>query len=226
MFTGIIEATAPVATIEATPHGGRITLDQVPFTGDVRVGESVAVNGCCLTATEVIPSVGGGRIQFDLLAETLRVTNLGRLARNSRVNLERALRAGDRLSGHYVQGHIDAVAEIIDFSPVGHDHRLEVALAREFQACVIPRGSIAIDGISLTIAEIAPHSIVCWIIPHTASVTNLKTRRQGELVNVEFDLIGKYVSRWGEVTRSPTASISGGADGARTRDLSRDRAAL
>ncbi|MFN0130323.1 MAG: riboflavin synthase [Verrucomicrobiales bacterium] len=200
MFTGIIEATATVATLEATSLGGRIALAQVPFAGDVRVGESVAVNGCCLTVTAASPSCDGGVLQFDLLAETLRVTNLGRLAPNSQVNLERALRAGDRLSGHYVQGHIDAVAEILDYSPAGHDHRLEVALAPEFQASVIPRGSIAIDGISLTVAEITRHSVVCWIIPHTASVTNLQTRHQGDLVNVEYDLIGKYVSRWREVT--------------------------
>jgi len=202
VFTGIIEATAAVTAIETTPHGGRITLDRVPFAGDVRVGESVAVNGCCLTVTTATPSSDGGVLEFDLLAETLRVTNLGRLSPGARVNLERAMRAGDRLSGHYVQGHIDAVAAILDYSPAGPDHRLEVALAPEFQASVIPRGSIAIDGISLTIAEITRHSVICWIIPHTAAVTNLQSRHKGDLVNIEYDLIGKYVSRWRDIDRS------------------------
>lgn len=196
MFTGIIESAAEVAAVEATPTGGRLVLRGVPFTGQLALGESVAVNGCCLTVTDAEQDRDGGTVRFDLLAETLRVTTLGRLTPGALVNLERALRAGDRLSGHYVQGHIDTVAAVLDFSPQGQDHRLEVALLPEYQRHVIPRGSIAIDGISLTIAEITPHSVVCWIIPHTAAVTNLHTRRPGEALNIEYDLIGKYVARW------------------------------
>jgi riboflavin synthase len=198
MFTGIIETTAEVDTVEAMPTGGRFSLRAVPFAGDLTVGESVAVNGCCLTVTTADPAREGGTVGFALLAETLRVTNLGRLAPGALVNLERALRAGDRLSGHYVQGHVDTVAEVLDFSPHGQDHRLEVSLPAAFQRNVIPRGSIAIDGISLTLAALEAHSVVCWIIPHTATVTNLHTRRAGDLVNVEYDLIGKYAARWSE----------------------------
>lgn len=198
MFTGIIETAAEVAAVEATPAGGRFTLRTVPFAGDLTLGESVAVNGCCLTVMAADPVLDGGTVCFDLLAETLRVTNLGWLAPGTLVNLERALRAGDRLSGHYVQGHVDAVAEVLDFSPRGQDHRLEVALPEPFRRNVIRRGSIAIDGSSLTLAEITPHSVVCWIIPHTAAVTNLHARRAGDLVNVEYDVIGKYVARWQE----------------------------
>ena len=178
--------------------GGRLLLRGVSFSGELAVGESVAVNGCCLTVTQADPSEDGGTVGFDLLAETLRVTNLGRLQPGSLVNLERALRAGDRLSGHYVQGHVDTVARVVDFSPHGPDHRFEVELPSAFRASVISRGSIALDGISLTVAEITPSSLVCWIIPHTAAVTNLRVRRPGDFVNVEYDVIGKYVARWRE----------------------------
>lgn len=195
MFTGIVECAAETSHVEATPQGGRVALRGVPFAEELTHGESVAVNGCCLTVTRVEP---GGVVWFDLLAETLRVTNLRRLVPASRVNLERALRAGDRLSGHYVQGHVDTVVEIFDYSAHGQDHRLEVALPEAFERHVIPRGSIAIDGISLTVAELRETSVVCWIIPTTAQVTNLHTRRAGELVNVEYDVIGKYVARWAE----------------------------
>jgi len=198
VFTGIIESAAAVQQVESTPSGGRLTLCGVPFCHELTVGESVAVNGCCLTVTQADASCDGGTVAFDLLAETLRVTNLGALKPGSRVNLERALRAGDRLSGHYVQGHVDAVVRVIDFSPHGQDHRFEVELPPAYQAHVISRGSIALDGISLTVAEITPASLVCWIIPHTAAVTNLQTRRTGDGVNVEYDVIGKYVARWRE----------------------------
>jgi riboflavin synthase len=205
VFTGIIEIAAEVAAVEATATGGRMALRGVPFAGELAVGESVAVNGCCLTVTGAEPQRDGGTVRFDLLAETLRVTNLGRLGTGSLVNLERALRAGDRLSGHYVQGHVDTVVEVIDFSPCGQDHRFEVALPAAFSSHVIPRGSIALDGISLTVAEITPASVVCWIIPHTALVTNLRARRRGDLVNVEYDLIGKYVARWREASTGPVS---------------------
>jgi riboflavin synthase len=192
MFTGIIECAAAVNSVQTTVTGGRLVLRGVPFAAELARGESVAVNGCCLTVT----SAGtDGAVTFDLLAETLRVTNLGALEPGSLVNLERALRAGDRLSGHFVQGHIDTTAEVIDFSPQGQDHRLEITLDAAFQKNIIPRGSIAIDGISLTIAEVNPSSLVCWIIPHTAAITNLSSRKPGHRVNVEFDIIGKYVHR-------------------------------
>lgn len=195
VFTGIIEAAVEVAAMEATSAGGRIVLRGVPFADSLVLGESVAVNGCCLTVTAADAKVAGGTVRFDLLGETLKVTNLGHLAPGAVVNLERALRAGDRLSGHYVQGHIDTVAEVLDLWPHGRDQRLEVALPDAYQRNVIPRGSVAIDGISLTIASITRRSLVCWIIPHTAAMTNLQSRKPGDLVNVEFDLIGKYVAR-------------------------------
>ncbi len=194
MFTGIIEATGRVASLTTTPAGGRLELTGVPFADALAVGESVAVNGCCLTVTEATQAA----VRFDLLAETLRVTNLGALQPGGLVNLERAMAAGGRFSGHYVQGHVDATARVLDFTPVGQDHRLEVELPAEFARSVIHRGSITVDGISLTVAELSAGSFTCWIIPHTAAVTNLAGAGRETRVNLEFDLIGKYVARWFE----------------------------
>jgi riboflavin synthase len=192
MFTGIIEAAGAVEALRAGAGGARLELADVPFAGELAVGESVAVNGCCLTVTAADRD---GRAGFDLLGETLAVTNLGRLKPGSLVNLERAMRLGDRLSGHLVQGHVDATSEVIDFSPRGSDHRLELALPDGFGHLVIPRGSIAVDGISLTLAEVNAGTLLCWIIPHTAAVSNLRAIQPGDRVNLEFDMIGKYVAR-------------------------------
>src|SRR5262249_42261585 len=136
----------------------------------------------------------GDRVSFDLLAETLRLTNLGALSPGARVNLESALGAGAKLGGHFVQGHVDTTAEVLDFSPHGSDFRLEIALPAEFAQYVAFKGSIAVDGISLTVAEVHDGnaaSFVCWIIPHTREVTNLAARRKGGRVNLEFDLLAK-----------------------------------
>jgi riboflavin synthase len=139
--------------------------------------------------------VTGTALVFDLLHETLKRTNLGILAPAHRVNIERALPADGRIGGHFVQGHIDCTSEILELSRHGDDHRLEVSVPAEFQRFVVFKGSIAIDGISLTIADVGVSSIVAWIIPHTFEVTNLQTRRPGDRVNMEFDVIAKYVAR-------------------------------
>lgn len=191
MFTGIIEHAGRVRSLVRGETGARLVLGGVPFAAELALGESVAVNGCCLTVT----AVENGDASFDLLAETLRVTNLGALETGGVVNLERALRAGDRFSGHYVQGHVDGKSEILDFSPAGSDFRLEIALAAEFRSLVVSRGSICVDGISLTVAELKEASFVCWIIPHTRAVTSLQAARAGARVNLEFDVLAKYVQR-------------------------------
>jgi len=158
---------------------------------DAALGDSIAVNGCCLTVTKRLVD----EVSFDLLEETLKRTNLGDLTPGSKVNLEPALGAGAKMGGHFVQGHIDTTAEVLDYSAHGADHRLEVALPREFAQYVISKGSICIDGISLTVAELREKSFVCWIIPTTHEVTNLAARRAGERVNLEFDMLAKYVER-------------------------------
>ena len=134
-------------------------------------------------------------LTFDLLAETLARTNLGELAPGTPVNLERALAAQARLGGHFVQGHIDTASRVLAFEKVKADHRLEIALPKDFARYVVFKGSIAIDGISLTVAEVLDESFAVWIIPHTLAVTNLRARKAGESVNLEFDLLAKYVER-------------------------------
>ena len=194
MFTGLVIETGEIVSLTRTGESARLTL-RAPATGpSAQIGDSIAVNGCCLTVT----AREGERVTFDLLAETLRLTNLGSLAPGSRVNLEPALGAGAKLGGHFVQGHVDTAAEVLDFSPHGPDFRLEVALPAEFAQYVAFKGSIAVDGISLTVAEVhdgSAASFVCWIIPHTREVTNLAALRKGGRVNLEFDLLAKYVER-------------------------------
>ncbi|MBP7948569.1 MAG: riboflavin synthase [Verrucomicrobiales bacterium] len=201
MFTGIVETTARVESLLLHSAGGRLALKHVPFAGELQVGESVAVNGVCLTVVEC----GGDCCAFDLLAQTLSLTNLGSLRPDNLVNLERAMRADSRFSGHFVQGHVDATVEILAYDPVGQDHRLEVSLPREFQSLVISKGSVCLDGMSLTVAELATDRITVWITPHTHRVTNLLQAGPGRRMNVEFDMLAKYLSQMLELRGWKTA---------------------
>ncbi len=192
MFTGLVEETGTLLAHDRSAAGARLTLRAPLVASDAKLGDSIAVNGCCLTVT----AQEGDTLAFDLLAETLARTNLGALAPGAPVNLERALAAHARLGGHFVQGHVDTTSEVRRFEQVGADYRLEIALPAEFAHYVAFKGSIAIDGISLTVAEVqgADHFVV-WIIPHTLAVTNLQAKKAGERVNLEFDLLAKYVER-------------------------------
>jgi riboflavin synthase len=189
MFTGLVELTGKVLSLEPCGESARLIVEAPKIAPVLTLGESVAVNGCCLTVTDI----ADGTFAFDLLMQTLRVTSLGDLQMGSLVNLERAMRLGDRFGGHFVQGHVDDTLRIIDFSPHGQDHRLEVEFPARHHGLVIPKGSICLDGISLTAAEVTPNSVTCWIIPHTAQVTHLHTKKAGDRVNVEFDMLGKHV---------------------------------
>lgn len=191
MFTGIVETTGRVAKLEATADGGRLELVDVSFAAELALGESVAVNGCCLT----VVSTAGGIVKFDLLQQTLRLTNLGDLAPGDAVNLERAMQAGGRFSGHFVQGHVDGTGRILAWEPHGQDYRLEVSIPAELHRLVILRGSITIDGMSLTAAEVGTESVTIWITPHTRAVTNLRTAEAGRRVNIEIDMLAKYVEQ-------------------------------
>jgi riboflavin synthase len=191
MFTGIIESTGLVASLKITPGGGHLTLAGVAFADDLVLGESVAVNGCCLT----VVASGKREVSFDLLQETLRLTNLGDLSVGDAVNLERAMRAGDRLSGHFVQGHIDASALILEYAPAGQDHRYTVALPEAGRRLLIPKGSITVNGISLTVASLEEDRFTLWITPHTHAVTTLRYAMVGQKVNLEYDFLGKQVDR-------------------------------
>jgi riboflavin synthase len=191
MFTGLIEEVGKVCRIDATDHGTRMEVTAPMIAAELRAGDSVAVNGCCLTAT----AIADGNLSFDLLEETLARTNLAALRRESPVNLERALAAAGRLGGHFVQGHVDTTARVLGFDARGLDYRLEVELPSSFARYVAGQGSIALNGVSLTIAELLPASFAVWIIPHTRRRTNFESLQPNDIVNVEFDIIAKYVER-------------------------------
>jgi riboflavin synthase len=192
MFTGLVEETGEVVSLEQAPSGGvRLSLRAPTIAPEAQLGDSVAVNGCCLTVAAKQECL----LRFDLLQETLSRTSLGGVQPGGCVNLERALAAGGRLGGHFVQGHVDCTAEILALEPRGADVRLEVALPAGGARYLVEKGSIAVDGISLTVAEIGEASFVLWIIPHTLERTNLGRRRAGERVNLEYDLLAKYVER-------------------------------
>jgi riboflavin synthase len=191
MFTGLIEEVGRVVGVGASDRGTRLQIAAPRTAAQVKIGESIAVNGCCLTLT----SCRGERLTFDLLEETIARTNLKKLQQNSTVNLEQALRADRRLGGHFMQGHVDCVSPIMSFDRDGTDFRLEVGLPRQFARYVASKGSIAVNGISLTVAEVFPKSFLAWIIPYTKSHTNLARAKTGDLVNLEFDILAKYVER-------------------------------
>jgi riboflavin synthase len=191
MFTGLIEEVGRVVAAHATKHGAQLRIAAAGTTKQVRAGQSIAVNGCCLTLT----SRRGDRLTFHLLEETIARTNLRDLQPKHPVNLERALRADGRLGGHFVQGHVDCVSRIMAFDKKGPDFRLEIELPKEFAPYVASKASIAVNGISLTVADILPKRFVAWIIPYTKRHTNLDCAKPGDLVNLEFDVLAKYVER-------------------------------
>jgi riboflavin synthase len=191
MFTGLIEEVGTLIGMRAREHGTQLQIAAPGTAKHVSAGESIAVNGCCLTLT----SCRSDCLNFDLLEETIARTNLHNLRQDSPVNLERALRADGRLGGHFVQGHVDCVAPIIAFDAKGADFRLEVELAENARHYVASKGSIAVNGISLTVVDVLPRSFAVWIIPYTKRHTNLDRASTGDLVNLEFDLLAKYVER-------------------------------
>lgn len=190
MFTGLVETVGTVASIENRGEQARLTLE-IPFDGALKLGDSVAVNGCCLTVADLTNSGAS----FDLLAQTLRVTSLGELSMGSRVNLERAMQIGDRFGGHFVQGHVDAAGAITRLETSGQDHILGVSLPPEIHRLCVDKGSLAVDGISLTIAELQEDEAVFWITPHTWEHTHLHAARIGQPVNLEADMLAKHVEK-------------------------------
>jgi riboflavin synthase len=190
MFTGIVEALGRVETTAEQGGGRRLAVSVPDEAGWQRaLGESVSVSGVCLTVVKMEP----GRLAFDLAEETLRVTTLGTLAAGDLVNLERPLRLDDRLGGHLVLGHVDGVGEVTDARPEGSGARLAVAVPARLRPLLIPKGSVAIDGVSLTVAALEDGAFAVALIPHTLAVTTLGRRRRGDPVNLEMDVIGKYV---------------------------------
>lgn len=192
MFTGIIEELGVVEAIEARANGARIRLRCGKVLADAAIGSSIAVNGVCLTATEL----GRNGFAADAAAETLRRSTLGQLKPGDQVNLERPLAAGGRLGGHIVQGHVDGVGEIVSLEQLGGGERwLKVRVPSAISRYMAEKGSVAIDGISLTVAAIESDVASASVIPHTYANTVLKLRRAGDRVNIECDILAKYVER-------------------------------
>jgi riboflavin synthase len=196
MFTGIVEEAGIVERIKPTVKSVELTV-RVTTTGrSLKVGGSLAVNGCCLTAVKVTQHGKSRIVQFDLLQETWRLTNLQFARPGSLVNLERPLRADGEFGGHFVTGHIDGLGKISRWERAGQDHVLDLAAPPEVMRYVIHKGSIAVDGISLTVAAVQKHSFRIWIIPHTYEITALRERKVGDAVNLEADLLGKYAEKF------------------------------
>jgi riboflavin synthase len=191
MFTGLIEEVGTVIAVNTSKSGNQLKLAAPRVAKKIRRGDSLAVSGCCLT----LNSRRGDELIFDLLEETIARTNLKNLQRKQLVNLERAVTASERFGGHFIQGHVDCVSPVIACQKSGADFRLEIELPDAFAHYVACKGSIAVNGISLTVADVLPKSFVTWIIPYTKTHTNLDRVRAGDLMNLEFDIMAKYVER-------------------------------
>ena len=196
MFTGIIETTGAVEGVVHQPDKIELSVRAGLAARGTKVGDSVAINGCCLTVVKSYLSRGNRCLRFDLLRATWDLTNLQYLRTGSLVNLERSLRADSRLGGNFVTGHIDGVGRITRWEQSGADWALEVAPPPAVAKYLIVKGSIALDGISLTLAAVRRGRFLVWIIPHTREVTALRERQVGDWVNLEADLLGKYVERF------------------------------
>src|SRR4051794_33492609 len=192
MFTGLVEALGWVERVAVEGSGRRLTLFWPGLPAPLAQGESVAINGCCLT----VVSASGERFDVQAGPETLHRTNLGDLAEDSPINLERALRVGDRLGGHFVQGHVDTTAVLHGRRIEGEWQFLCFAVDPAWTALMVPKGSIAVDGVSLTLVEVKDDAFSVMLIPHTLAVTTLGVRRAGDRVNVEADILAKHVQKF------------------------------
>ena len=192
MFTGIVEGTGTVVDVSAETGNKsdiRMTVDLGDCGKGLEVGQSVALNGVCLTATKLAES----RCVFEMIEETTRMTDLGNLVKGSPVNIERSLRAGGRLEGHFVLGHIDGTGTIKEIREGPKEVRVSVEIPGDLAKFVVKKGSIAIDGISLTVTDVQGSLVSVSLIPHTVRVTNFQTRKAGDRVNIETDILAKYV---------------------------------
>ena len=191
MFTGIIEAVRPIESLRVAREGGEIVVDLGDLAEGVRVGDSVALSGCCLTVT----SLRGPKASFDVSGETLSRSTLGEKRAGAMVNVERALRVGDRLGGHFVQGHVDGVGVVTRKDVRPGEWTVEFSVPEELLSTIVHKGSVAVDGVSLTLAELGERSCAVALIPHTIEQTTLKDIAVGDRVNIETDVLGKYVAR-------------------------------
>ncbi len=202
MFTGIIEDIGELVSLERNGRAAKVTVRAGLPLNEIELGESIAVNGACLT----VEKVSAGTISFHALAETLSRTNLGGLRSGAKVNLERAMKLGGRLGGHIVTGHVDFCAKVVSAGQNGDDFELRIAFPPEQRDYFAPKGSVAVNGVSLTIASLTDDSFTVCLIPVTRSATNLNALTAGSLVNIETDILGKYVV--GALRRSNAQGIT------------------
>src|SRR3990167_8478124 len=191
MFTGIIEYLATVKKISLKAGGAELLLDIGGFGNSLKPGESIAINGVCLTAKEIKGDVGG----FDVSSETLKKTTLGKLRNAEKVNIERALRVGDRLGGHFVTGHVDGIGTIKDKKQSADQCTMFFSVEKRFTDMMIEKGSVAIDGISLTIVDVVGGVFSVALIPYTLTLTTMGFKKVGDQVNIEIDMLGKWVKK-------------------------------
>jgi riboflavin synthase len=191
MFTGLVEEAGAAVRCLREARSTRLTVDTTAVHSGLKLGESIAVNGCCLTVVEI----DNNRLTFDVIPETLDRTNLGDLKPGDPVNLERPLAVGARLDGHFVQGHIDGVGTITAVTPAENAVIMEIEPPQQLMRYLVEKGSVAVDGVSLTVASVRPKAFTIWTIPHTRKVTTLGRREVGDRVNLECDLLGKYIER-------------------------------
>ena len=190
MFTGLVADKAKVISIAIGSESAVIQIESV-LTPEIKVGDSVSINGTCLTAIEL----NSNSFKADVMIQTLRVTSLGELSEGDFVNLELAIRADSRLGGHIVQGHVDGVGSVIENSPGEKWNKFVVRVPKNLSKYIVNQGSIAIDGVSLTVGEISDDLLTLWLIPETLNRTNLAQKSSGDIVNIEVDVIAKYVER-------------------------------
>lgn len=191
MFTGIVEERGRVAAVEERPEGRRFWIAASAVLEGTKVGDSIAHEGCCLTVVEIAP----GRYAVEAVPETLRLTTLGDWREGDGVNLERSLRLEQRLGGHLVQGHVDGVGEVLDVRPEGDGRRVSLAVPQPLRRFVAHKGSLTVDGVSLTVAAVTDSGCEIAYIPHTLAVTSAGSYRTGRRVNLEVDLLARYLAR-------------------------------
>ena len=189
MFTGIVTATGTIASIEPQASCHRVAIQTDLDLSDGKVGESIAINGCCLTAV----ALEGGGFQVDVAQESLQVTTLGALQVGDRVNLERALRLSDRLGGHWVQGHVDGIGSLKAREPAEEGELWRITYPPELRRYLVTKGSMTVDGVSLTLNRVDPEVFEIFLIPHTLQATNFADRQIGDALNLEIDILGKYI---------------------------------
>ncbi len=207
MFTGIVEEVGRVVSFEHLGAAWRLVIEATVVVQGTNVGDSIAVNGCCLT----VVARDGNRLSFDLLEETVRLTNIAKIGAGGVANLERSLRPDGKMGGHFVTGHVDGPGEIAVLEPRGADRYLRIRYPAQYRGLLVPKGSITVDGVSLTVVEVTPEWFSIWLIPHTMEVTNLGGRKAGDQVNLEYDMLAKYVDRLlaarDEAARNPQAGL-------------------